>query len=364
MDRPPAATGRRPSDQLGPVGADAPLDPVGAFEALQAAWERACTRAPRAVFEASYLLAGRSVRLRVVGPRLARLVSRPFAHVRISDPGPPALTIDLYEGASPARWHGLPLAGVLASSADGRFLAHARSDSRMVLDRRRGRLAGRIDPDGAQAGRERARPLSLMLAVWCGDREIQLVHAGLVARDGHGVLLGGSSGAGKSTAALACAIAGFDFLGDDCIALRQDGDGTFEGHSLYCSTALAPAQLPWFPALAQRATEAAPGDDDKAIVFGTEAFPGRLPPMARIRLLVLPRIVKHGPLGARPATKAEALLALGPSSLVKRAVPARGALRGLARLVERVPSYWLDVDPQLDAIPRRVGALLTEVVRG
>ena len=345
-------------------GADPPLDPVGAFEAVQAAWERERARAPRALFEASYLLAGRSVRFRIVGPRLARLVSRPFAHVRIPDPGPPALTIDLYEGTSPARRHELPLAGVLASSADGGLLAHARPDSLTVLDRRQGRLAGRIDPDGPRAGRERARPLSLMLAVWCGDREIQLVHAGLVARDGHGVLLGGSSGAGKSTAALACASAGFDFLGDDCVALRRDGDGTFEGHSLYCSTALAPAQLPWFPALAARAAEAAPGDDDKAIVFGTEAFPGRLPPMARIRLLVLPRIVKAGPLGARPASRAEALLALGPSSLVKRAVPAPDALRRLAQLVARVPSYWLDVDPRLDAIPRQVGALLAEVVRG
>ncbi len=361
---PPTDPGRRPADPRGERGGDARLDPAGALEALRVAWARERAQAPRAVFEASYLLAGRTVRLRVVGLRLARLVSRPFAHVRISDPGSPALTIDLYEGTSPARGHALPLAGVLASSADGALLAHARPDSLTVLDRRQGHLAGRIDPDGRQAGRERARPLSLMLAVWCGDREIQLVHAGLVARDGHGVLLGGSSGAGKSTAALACASAGFDFLGDDCVALRRNGDGAFEGHSLYCSTALAPAELPWFPALAAHATEAAPGDDDKAIVFGTEAFPGRLPPMARIRLLVLPRIVQRGPLGVRPASGAEALLALGPSSLVKRAAPAHDALRRLSALATRVPSYWVDVDRRLDAIPRRVGALLAEVVRG
>jgi hypothetical protein len=203
-----------------------------------------------------------------------------------------------------------------------------------------------------------------MLSVWCGDREMPLVHAGLVARDGHGVLIGGAGGAGKSTAALACAIAGFDFLGDDCIALGDGGDGTFEGHSLYCSTALAPAQLPWFPTLAGRVTDVTPGDDDKAIVFGAEAFPGRLPPVARIRLLVLPRIVPGGPLGARPAGGAEALLALGPSSLARRAVPAHRVLRRLARLVERVPAYWVDVDPRLDQIPPRVGALLAEVVGG
>lgn len=361
---PGAGAGPRPSEGRRPISPEAGLDPVAAAAALRAAWERARAGTPRALFEATYRLAGRTVRLRVVGARLVGLLARPFAHVRVADPGAPALTIDLYEGAAPVRWARLQPAGALASSADGALLAHARPDSLLVLDRRQGHLAGRIDPDGLAVGRERARPLSLMLAVWCGDREVPLVHAGLVARDGHGVLIGGASGAGKSTTALACAGAGWDFLGDDCVALEAAGDGTFQGHSLYCSTALVPAQLPWFPALAGRATDARPGDDDKAIVFGAEAFPGQLPPMARIRLLVLPRVVSQGPLGTRPASGAEALLALGPSSLVRRAVPARGVLRRLASLAARVPAFWLDVDPRLDAIPRRIGALLAEVVRG
>jgi hypothetical protein len=342
----------------------APLDPVGALEALRAAWDEEHARAPRTPLEASYVLAGHPARLRVVGARLARRVSRPFAHLSISEPGPPALTIDLYEGASPAPWHERAASGTLVSSPDGELLAYARPDSLMVLDRRRGHLVGRIDPDGRQAGRERARPLSLMLMVWCGDRGIHVVHAGLVARDGQGVLIGGASGAGKSTTALACASAAFDFLGDDCVALSLAVDGTFEGHSLYCTIALAPEQLPWFPALAVRAEDVTPGDDDKAIVFGTEAFPGRLPPRVPIRLLVLPRVVQHGRPEARPASRADTLLALGPGSLVKRPIPAQGGLRRLARLVERVPSYWLDVDARLDAIPRHVDALLTEVARG
>jgi hypothetical protein len=98
-------------------------------------------------------------------------------------------------------------------------------------------------------------------------------------------------------------------------------------------------------------------------VFVSEVFPGA-PRMAPIRLLVLPRIIRAGPLAVRAATKAEALLALAPSSLIKRAVPTRPALRGLARLVKRVPSYWLDVDARLDGIPRRIETLLTEVLRG
>jgi hypothetical protein len=344
------------------------LDPAGAFGSLRQAWEQERSRDPGALFEAGYVLAGRPVRLRIVGHRLARQVARPFAHLRTSTPGSPELTVDLYGGwlgepAFPAGPMLVPGSGVLASSVGGRMLAYERPDSLLVLDRWDGHLVGRIDPGGPRAGRERARPLSLPLAVWCGDREVQVVHAGLVAREGQGVLLGGASRAGKSTAALACAVAGFDFLGDDCVALGPGAAGTFEGHSLYSSAGLDPCQLAWFPALTGGAMDPAPGDDEKAIVFVSEVFPGA-PRMAPIRLLVLPRIVMAGPLTVRAATKAEALLALAPSSLIKRAVPARPALRGLARLVERVPCYWLDVDTRLDGIPRRIEALLTEVLRG
>lgn len=352
---------------IGPSGVT--LDPDVAFGSLRQAWEQERRRDPGALFEAGYVLAGRTVRLRIVGHRLARQVARPFAHLReASTPGVPELTVDLYGGrigepASPAGPMPVPAAGVLASSVDGRMLIYERPDSLLVFDRWDGHLVGRIDPGGPGTGRERARPLSLPLAVWCGDRGIQVAHAGLVAREGQGVLLGGASRAGKSTAALACAVAGFDFLGDDCVALRRGADGTFEGHSLYSSAGLDPRQLAWFPALAGSATDPVPGDDEKANVFVAEVFPGA-PRMAPIRLLVLPRVVTAGPLAVRAATKAEALLALAPSSLIKRAVPARPVLRGLARLVERVPCYWLDVDTRLDGIPRRIEALLTEVLRG
>jgi hypothetical protein len=49
------------------------------------------------------------------------------------------------------------------------------------------------------------------------------IHAGCVARDGRGVLLGGDSGAGKSSLAYACARSGWTFVSDDASPLlRRD----------------------------------------------------------------------------------------------------------------------------------------------
>ena len=54
------------------------------------------------------------------------------------------------------------------------------------------------------------------------QRQVTLIHAGLIARGGSGVLLCGASTAGKSTLTYACARSGWTFLSDDCAALLPD----------------------------------------------------------------------------------------------------------------------------------------------
>ncbi len=56
------------------------------------------------------------------------------------------------------------------------------------------------------------------------SRQPVLVHAGTVEVDGHGVLIVGASGAGKTTASTALAMAGFGYLTDDITAVRADGE--------------------------------------------------------------------------------------------------------------------------------------------
>jgi hypothetical protein len=48
------------------------------------------------------------------------------------------------------------------------------------------------------------------------------LHAACVGRDGHGILLMGSSGAGKSTVALQCLLQGLDFVSEDAVFVAPD----------------------------------------------------------------------------------------------------------------------------------------------
>src|SRR5262249_49065941 len=78
-------------------------------------------------------------------------------------------------------------------------------------------------PAGFVAGDLRAHPGAPALSAWLAGRGLQVLHAAAVAFAGRGVLLVGPGGAGKTTAALACALAGGDFLGDDLCAVEAGG---------------------------------------------------------------------------------------------------------------------------------------------
>jgi hypothetical protein len=327
------------------------------FAALKAGFARATRAHPAGLTESSFLLAGRPVRVRVAGHGLAERIARPLAHLAAPTPPGPGLRIDLWD----AEETGMPSPlrptseEAVTSSSDGRFMAYRRPGCALALDRANQHLVGFQQSCARLRLDERARPLTLPLTVWCSDRGVSLVHAGLVAQNGHGVLLGGSSEAGKSTTALACAGAGFDFLGDDCVALSVSAQGELEGHSLYGSTTVETGHLAAFGPLPAAAADDEAPEGEKSLIFLD-----RVARTAPIRVLALPRVVSSRNSGFRPATKGEALLELAPSSLIRRAVDPRASLRRMARLVDRVPVYWLELDPELASIPRRVERMLAE----
>ena len=75
-------------------------------------------------------------------------------------------------------------------------------------------------PEALVSGDLRGQPANRSIAAWLGSPTVQLVHGAAVAVDGRGVLIVGGSGRGKSTTALACARAGFSYLGDDMCVIE------------------------------------------------------------------------------------------------------------------------------------------------
>ena len=66
-----------------------------------------------------------------------------------------------------------------------------------------------------------------------GSQCVLVLHAGFVANPGHGVLFAGKAGAGKTTAALSCVWAGFDYLGDDYVGIKGLKGGNFDGYRIH-----------------------------------------------------------------------------------------------------------------------------------
>jgi hypothetical protein len=210
---------------------------------------------------------------------------------------------------------------------------------------------------------ERAKPLARLLLKWHNDQDVQVIHTGLVARDGKGLLFAGKSGSGKSTSSLACVSAGLGYLSEDYVGLEKLPDGSFVGHSLYNSVFLETNHLERFPEISPYVIRGRPPHELKSVVILSRVFPERLKRFIPIRALALLRVADSPKPRFRPASKGEALLALGPSSLLQ--IPNRRlgvpGFRRLAELVERIPCFWLEVGSDVSATPNCVEEILAQV---
>jgi hypothetical protein len=341
------------------------------FRNMQAAFNCAVAKHPEELHESFYIFGGRKVRLRIVGHDLVEHICRPFSHLRTHDQNPTTqqLTIEMWDhnkatidGAPPLTSDDLCWTETTVKSIDERFVGQVLPHTVSCLDRDARHIMASISWNNRIFIYERAKPLARLLLEWHNDQDVQVIHTGLVARNGKGVLFAGKSGSGKSTSSLACISSGFDYLGEDYVALEHQQAGAFVGHSLYNSLFLETVHLARFPELLPWAIKGRLPHEEKSVIILSQVFPERLKRAVPIRILALLRVGEMPRPRFRPASKGEALLALGPSSLLQ--IPNKGlGVRGfnrLAELVEQVPCYWLEVAGDLRSIANGVDELLTQ----
>jgi hypothetical protein len=153
------------------------------------------------------------------------------------------------------------------------------------------------------------------------QRDVVMIHAGCVVRDGRGVLLCGPSTAGKSTLAYACAKAGWTWLSDDCTCLLPNsGD-----RSAIARTSIARLRLDstrFFPELDEFAARVRPTG-----TIGIEVPMNELPGA---------RTTRRAPIGAI------AFLDREPGAQLVEPLSREAALE---RLFADMPSYGPEIDP-------------------
>jgi hypothetical protein len=170
-------------------------------------------------------IAGR--RLRVFGDNAVAAVGPAFAGILDRSGGPVQATLEIETLTDPAGqdpWRDYAIGS--HRSSDGALAVIRREPSSVETYVPGGVLGGvpRLHLAASTAalasGDLRSQPANRAIASWLASPTVQLAHAAAVALDGCGVLLVGVGGRGKSTTALACAQAGFSFLGDDLCVIE------------------------------------------------------------------------------------------------------------------------------------------------
>ena len=348
--------------------------PAAGYQELSEGFARAAAENPGSVFVFCYDFAGNPARLRLAGSRLAQMIPKALAHLRVPD-RPRAdreLVVELWDEAATGvgcrgceRQEDAETPARTEVAEGGVQVITSLAQTRTGFDRRAERVVGWIGDANRLTQYEVGRPLHPLLRLWHRDRGLQALHAGLVGRNGDGVLIGGPGGSGKSTTALSCLQAGMAYLSDDYVVVDPNSGGFPICHSVYCSAHVEARHLERFPRLRPYAIPGTLAREDKSLLLLSDLPGAVLAASVRLRAIVFPQVIDAPITRYRTATRAQALLRLAPSSLGLLPFPdtLAAGFETLSALVDRVPVYWLDLGRDLEQIPQAVDSLFDRVTR-
>lgn len=342
----------------------------GNFKKMERAFEEAAVKRSDTLRSGYYSFCGRSAKVSCVGDGLAESYERILSHLQMvgAESIQPELNVQLWDQSEAQT--GCPVVildeysyqfRTVTASPDSRFVFDQDPETTLAFDRKTQKIVISVASARRLNHFDRAKPFNRLLSLWLRDRGTQVIHAAMLAKNGEGILLTGKGGSGKSSSILASVLAGFSFLGDDYIGLEETPTGSFLGHSLYNSILLEAKHLKSFGDIRADTYNGNPVRGEKVIIYTGDTFTGQLARCAPISALALPRIVNSDRSHVFPATKMEALLSLAPSSLKLQISPKAWELEQQAKLVERVPCFWLELGHDMDAIPECIDSLLDRI---
>ncbi|WP_157100120.1 hypothetical protein [Rhodoplanes sp. Z2-YC6860] len=184
---------------------------------------------------------------------------------------------------------------------------------------------------------------------------MQIVHGAAVAINGRAMLLAGNGGAGKSTTALACALAGFEYLGDDYCAVEPKAGKV---HLVYRTAKAFPRTLALLPSLEDRVDNLDRIAVEKGVMF-LSPNDVKLRPSADLTAILLPRVSEDGgPPRLVPASRDETIKAVLPSTVGGLMGGTSVTPRLILELVRSVPAYHLLLSPDINAVTDAVATRL------
>ena len=362
---PPGTNRRRPHRTSAATGAPPTTPRTRPDVGVASLFDRAVDRV--GLVERHYTIAGLPFTFRFAGEQMLGLVGRAFEHLGADAPSEQGLTVHLWDSESSGT-ESPPQLGELVETdeigpmyyyeGDG-VQALGRWRTLSVLDSTAGEAWFWTPSTASMASWDWAVPLRAILHWWLGPRGVLQVHAAAIGTPEVGVLVVGRGGSGKSTTALSSLASGLRYAADDLVGVTQTEPRV---HSLYCSGKLEGVHLERFSRLPAAVANPVRKEDEKAVVYVDEVFPGSVITGFPLGAVLVPRVVAREPdTRIAPTAPAAALVALAPNSIFTLYPPQATALAEMAALVRSVPCFSLELGSDIaripDAIIELIGAL-------
>lgn len=345
--------------------------PAAYYQAVHRAFCRAVQSSGKGK-DQKICIAGQKIWLRFAGPALVSGIVPALEHLPGWHGGEPDLTIGIWDSSTsgvhlpPPPWAGqvYRVRGKEYSNDEGTVQYHDgrlrmffyRNEHAMLLDRQE-RTGIFWVPDAQQIPyHESGAPLRMLFHWWLSTVNRQFVHAAAVGMPDGGALMAGKSGSGKSTSTLACLDSPLRIASDDYCLLEVLPEPRV--YSLYNTAKLDSATLGMFPALESKMSNAQQLETEKALFFLQQQFPKKPIPDFPVLALLIPRITGQVNTNLEPATAADGLKALAPSTIFQLSDEGRSSLRVLTRVVRQVPCYHLLLGTDTEQIPETILNLL------
>ncbi|MEZ5830190.1 MAG: hypothetical protein R3D05_03345 [Dongiaceae bacterium] len=248
--------------------------------------------------------------------------------------------------------------GVVTTYSDDRFRCafDIHTSSLIVYDREQHRSYTWYPDILSLPAWAKASPFRIPLSWLLNQRGMQMVHAAAVSINGRAVLLAGAGGSGKSTTALACALAGMGYLGDDYCAIDPQRRTV---HMVYRTAKALPGTLRMLPRLTEWVVNAHKIAEEKGVIFFDQRGVD-LVHSADLTAILLPRVSTDGRTCVAAASRAEAMRALLPSTVGGLMGGTEFTPKALLKIVQDLPAFAIDLGIDLASVVDAVSTAIEE----
>ncbi len=183
---------------------------------------------------------------------------------------------------------------------------------------------------------EKAAPMRLIMHYFAEFNDMILVHGASVSVDGKAVILAGKGGSGKTTTAIASALSGLEYLGDDYVIIDYRNRTV---HSLFCSAKIRWEAHQYIPSVKESSVNSP--SDDKSYFFMRDLEEIKIRRDAQIAAIIIPSITPDSTPEIFKSSPLMALLLLSSSTIFQMPGSGIKTLAHLKELLQSVPVYQM-----------------------